>query len=350
LQDVTSLFTSACSSSRRVPSLETFFVFRTENYFCRSILVTLLHGTNVALTPFSRWSPNGTTVSGGHGEGKELNQLWNPLGLYVHDDQTVYVADHYNHRIMAWSSGAKQGQVVAGGHGEGNGLTQLNWPKDVIVDRSTDTLLICDGSNSRVVRWPRRDGKRGEILLSNIACWGLMIDDRGFLYISDRDKHEVRRFRMDGDLQGRVVVGGKDQGDATNQLNSPQYLFVDRNYSVYVSEKNNHRVMKWVEDAREGLVVAGGHEQGNDAQQLTDPCGVLVDDMGTVYVAERTNHRVMRWVRGADEGSVVVGVHDWGNAANQLNGPVGLSFDRDGHLYVVDQENNRVQKFELLSK
>jgi DNA-binding beta-propeller fold protein YncE len=96
--------------------------------------------------------------------------------------------------------------------------------------------------------------------------------------------------------------------------------------------------------------VAGGHEQGNDAQQLTDPCGVLVDDMGTVYVAERTNHRVMRWVRGADEGSVVVGVHDWGNAANQLNGPVGLSFDRDGHLYVVDQENNRVQKFELLSK
>ncbi|CAF5109912.1 unnamed protein product, partial [Rotaria sp. Silwood1] len=45
----------------------------------------------------------------------------NPWGLYVDDNQTIYVADHSNHRIVEWKQGATNGQVVAGGNGEGTG-------------------------------------------------------------------------------------------------------------------------------------------------------------------------------------------------------------------------------------
>jgi hypothetical protein len=39
-------------------------------------------------------------VAGGNGEGDGINQLSAPSGLYVDDDQTVYVADLSNHRIV----------------------------------------------------------------------------------------------------------------------------------------------------------------------------------------------------------------------------------------------------------
>jgi hypothetical protein len=32
---------------------------------------------------------------------------------------------------------------------------------------------------------------------------------------------------------------------------------------LYVSDRDNHRVMKWIKDAKEGIVVAGGNGQGN---------------------------------------------------------------------------------------
>ncbi|CAF2147696.1 unnamed protein product, partial [Rotaria magnacalcarata] len=86
------------------------------------------------------------------------------------------------------------GQVVAGGNGAGNGLNQLNGPADVLIDKETNSLIICDYYNRRVVRWSRRSGTtQGEILIDNITCSGLAMDEQRYLYVSDYVKHEVRR-------------------------------------------------------------------------------------------------------------------------------------------------------------
>ncbi|CAF4997192.1 unnamed protein product, partial [Rotaria sp. Silwood1] len=79
-----------------------------------------------------------------------------------------------------------------------------------------------------------------------------------------------------------------------NQLSQPHYVFVDRDHSVYVSDWENHRVMKWEEGAKQGIVVAGGQGYGNSLTQLNEPEGVVVDQLGTVYVADSGNHRIMR--------------------------------------------------------
>ncbi|CAF4075997.1 unnamed protein product, partial [Rotaria sp. Silwood1] len=236
----------------------------------------------------------------------------------------------------------------AGGNGEGNALNQLNRPSDVILDRATDHLLVCDRQNKRVVRWPHHNGTRGELILSNIECYGLTMDDRGFLYVSVLDKNEVRRFKVGGS-QGTVVAGGNGEGGRLDQLNSSTYLFVDRDHSLYVSDSNNHRIVKWVEGAKEGKVVAGGNGPGNDVKQLFNPMGVLVDPMGTVYVADSRNNRIMCWPRERAEGNVVIGASGVGNVRNQLDSPFGLSFDRHGHLYVVNFGRGTVQIFELMT-
>ncbi|CAF3381970.1 unnamed protein product, partial [Rotaria sp. Silwood2] len=111
-----------------------------------------LRASLIDIHPNARWQQDGVTVAGGNGLGNGINQLSNPWGLYVDDEQTVYVADQSNHRIMEWKSGTRTSQVVACGNGKGSGAHQLFYPQDVIVDKATDSLIICDSLNHRVVR------------------------------------------------------------------------------------------------------------------------------------------------------------------------------------------------------
>jgi sugar lactone lactonase YvrE len=285
-------------------------------------------------------------VAGGNQWGSESNQLNHPVGFFVDDDQTLYIAEQSDNRIVEWKSGATSGQVVAGGNGEGSAAHQLSNPTDVIVDQERDSLIICDDGNQRVVRWPRRNRTSGETIISNIYCRGLTMDESGALYVTDDRKHEVRRYRR-GESQGTVVAGGNGNGNRLDQLSNPRYVFVNRDHSVYVSDWRNHRVMKWVKDAKQGIVVAGGQEQGNGLTELSNPNGVVVDQLGTVYVADMGNQRIMGWAKGATHGSVIVGGNGRGEQSNQFQSLEGLSFDRRGNLYVADYHNRRVQKFSI---
>ncbi|CAF4177204.1 unnamed protein product [Rotaria sordida] len=197
----------------------------------------------------------------------------------------MIIADFYNHRIIQWKRGDTNGQVVAGGNGLGNRLDQLYDPTEVLIDKETDNLIICDHDNRRVVQWSRRSGTtQGEILIDNIYCFGLAMDDHRYLYISDVEKHEVRRYQV-GDKNGTIVAGGHGEGADRTQFSWPRYLFVDRQQAVYVSDSNNHRVMKWNKGATEGIVVAGGQGQGQGANltQLPFPNGLFVDMLGVTY-------------------------------------------------------------------
>ena len=266
--------------------------------------------------------------------------------MFIDNDQTILIADTYNHRIFESKKNSNNGQIVAGGNGPGNRNDQLNQPIAVIIDREDDSLIISDWGNRRVMRWPRRNDRTGQILILNIDCWDLKMDNYGYLYVFDREKHEVRRWKK-GEKNGTIVAGGNGKGNHLDQLNDPLSIFIDEDQSVYVADEQNHRVMKWMKSAREGIIVAGGQGEGNGLRQLSEPGGIIVDELGSVYVADSLNKRVMRWLKGAEEGTIVVGGNGNGQLLNQLNEPVDLSFDRENNLYVVDWGNDRVQRFDV---
>ncbi|CAF4934450.1 unnamed protein product [Rotaria socialis] len=129
----------------------------------------------------AKWAQNGVTIAGGNGGGNATNQLNLPHGIFVDDDQTVVIADYYNHRIMQWKNGdTTNGQVVAGG----NGFSQLNEPTYLFVDRQ-QTVYISDNYNHRVMKW------------------------------------------VEGAKEGIVVAGGQGKGTALTQLSHPNGIFVD---------------------------------------------------------------------------------------------------------------------------
>jgi sugar lactone lactonase YvrE len=294
----------------------------------------------------ARWTQQGATVAGGNEYGDGLHQLASPKGLAMDEDGTLFIAEYDNHRVIAWKSGAKTGHVIAGGLGKGNGSHQLHSPTHVLIDRETDSLVICDFGNRRVVRWPRQPSKAGSTMIENIGCWGITMDNQGFLYVSDNEKHEVRRYAR-GDTKGTLVAGGNGWGNGLNQLNAPYFLFVDRDQSLYVSDWRNHRVTKWLKGASTGVHVAGEIVDDDELTKRAYFEGVWIDAGGSIYVAEDENDRVTRWHVGGKKETVVVGGNGRGAGKNQFAVPAGLYFDRHGDLYVSDCRNHRVLRFNI---
>jgi hypothetical protein len=74
------------------------------------------------------------TIAGENGYRIGLDLLSHPLAISIDDDQTIYLADSSNHRIVEWKCNATEGRIVAGGDGEGHQINQLHYPTDVIID------------------------------------------------------------------------------------------------------------------------------------------------------------------------------------------------------------------------
>ncbi|CAF1352328.1 unnamed protein product [Adineta steineri] len=296
---------------------------------------------------FSEWKQNAIIVAGGIGGGSTLQQLHRPGQIFVDKNKNILIADIANHRIIEWKCGAPEGEIIAGGNEKGNGTNQLNSPAGVIIDQQNHSIIIADTGNKRLMQLLN---KNLQIIHKKIHCNYLAMDNQGFLYVSDTKYNKVRRWKIgEYDNEGIIVAGGNGNGKQLNQLNSPTFIFVGEDQSVYVSDSKNHRVMKWQKGAKEGTIVAGGNKKGKGLNQLSCPQGVIVDQLGQIYVVDGDNHRIMRWCEENKQGEMIVGGYEEGYTTDQFMNPSSLSFDLEGNLYVSDMETNRIQKFVVIS-
>ncbi|TAH14503.1 MAG: hypothetical protein EAZ12_00385 [Sphingobacteriia bacterium] len=100
-----------------------------------------------------------------------------------------------------------------------------------------------------------------------------------------------------------------------------------------------------------GTPLAGNRGVGFDLRQLNNPSAVIADAVGNLYIADRGNNRIQRWVAYDTIGNTIAGSQAGGGGSSptQLNLPSGIAFNNDGNLLVVDSRNNRIQQF-LLNK
>jgi hypothetical protein len=106
---------------------------------------------------------------------------------------------------------------------------------------------------------------------------------------------------------------------------------------------SNTPVLRW---NTTGTTVAGRTGIiGLSADTLQSPWDLVVDWADTIYVTDRFNNRVHKFLRGAGNGSTIAGQSNGisGTAANQFNQPMGIYADSSGNIYVSDVSNNRVQ-------
>ena len=314
------------------------------------------------LSPNATWMSGAGTVAGSAAglSGTGPSSFSSNKGIQIVDNNTLYIADTANNRVVVIRSGSTNATAIIGSLG--NASSQLNAPTDVFV--TSTFVYILDTLNYRVQRWSRNGsngttvagitGKPGNSSSTTTfgASYGIYIDKYGYLYVSDQSNHRVLRYAPDsssGD-SSVMVAGTGTPGSAPWQLNSPSKVFVDDHRAMYIADTNNHRVNKWTYGACSGVTVAGTGTSGTTASQLNYPVAVVVDSNQYMYIVDQSNYRIQRWAPGACAGDCLVGCSgSMGSGSNLLSSPQSLAFDNQGAVYVSDGGNHRVQRFLLTS-
>ncbi|UJR34665.1 hypothetical protein I4U23_027442 [Adineta vaga] len=315
------------------------------------------------LCPTAVWNPNATTIAGlasGNG-GSTSSQLNNPFDISVDSALNVYVSDFSNYRVMKWLYGSTSGTIVGPqlGYGTNSDTQHLNTATALYLDPTESNLYISDSLNCRILRC-NIISNNVTIVVGGSGCgsslntfsWsdGLYVDRFGYIYVSDYGNDRVLKFppNSNSSTMGTIVAGTGTSGSTLNQLNTPGGIYVDEsdNDALYVVDRLNHRVVKWLSNGTNITVVAGGNAAGTSYTQLNHPRYVYVDSFSTIYVSDTNNHRIMKWLKNARNGTLVVGITGLtGVIPSRLNNPYGVQFDKNGNLYVADYTNDRVQRF-----
>jgi len=154
------------------------------------------HLTN--LTKTMKWKQHGTTVIQSDPKALITN-------VYVDDNDTIYFSEYNYHRIMKSFMKTSNRQIVAGGNGPGTGLHQLWRPITFVFHLNNHSLIICDEGNRRIVRWSLENNQNGDLLISNVGCYGLALDRTGYLYVSNSFASEIQRWNIEHDFTMTIL-------------------------------------------------------------------------------------------------------------------------------------------------
>lgn len=336
--------------------------------------------TNIA-TGISTVAGNGTgeEICGDGGPATEAC-LFNPQGLAIGNDGSLYIADFENAVIRkvspngvisTFAGNGKLGNCGDGGPAVdaclwGPGYVAVGPDGSVYVsDQNTASIRKVDsGGTIHTVAGTGVSGYTGDggYATSSKLSWpqGIAVGPDGSLYIAEFGNNIIRRVGPDGVLT--TVAGNRTQGfcgdggpavDAC--LYDPEDVEVAEDGSLYIADSGNHRIRKVTPDGKIHTVVGSGKSgYCGDLGPALDACmswpvSVAVGNNGSLYVVDATQGRVRR-VGSNGIISTVAGTGNWGFTGDggpaldaKLGTPTYALVGPDGALYIADTLNNRVR-------
>ena len=187
-------------------------------------------------------------------------QFDDPRGIGVGPDGTVYVADHGNNRVQAFTPDGqflrKWGRN--GGDGSsGSGPGEFNEPRGVVTDAAGDVYVV-EKLNNRVQEFTpdgqiiRAFGGLGKAPGQLSLPYTAAIDEAtGSIYVTEVDNDRVSQFGLDGSFVGMWGRNGGDgsEGSGPGEFHDPYGIAVDCRGGVYVSDEENDRIQRFGDPA-----------------------------------------------------------------------------------------------------
>ena len=141
-----------------------------------------------------------TTIAGTGVDSSAPNTLYGPYGIFVDTNLNLYVADSKNDRIQLFLPGTSMGTTVAGATSATTTIS-ISFPTAIVLDADSN-LFVVDSGNNRIIG-------------SGLT---------GF----------------------RCILGCSGSGSSPNQLKDPIALSFDSFGNIYVTDKTNSRVQKFL--------------------------------------------------------------------------------------------------------
>jgi predicted membrane-bound mannosyltransferase/sugar lactone lactonase YvrE len=286
------------------------------------------------------------------GLGSQPGQFQRPRDLAFAPDGSLYVADTDNHRIQhltrdgdpleTWGSFADVTQGQAPG-----GTFYQPWGIAVGTDGS---VYVADTWNHRVQKFT----STGEFVKmwgyfgtaeQPDAFWGprdIAVDSKGRVYVTDTGNKRVVVFDADGNFLTQFGSAGLELG----QFDEPVGLAIDNQGKVYVADTWNQRIQVFSEV--DGTFVA---ERMWDVaawygQSLDNKPYLAVDAQGDVFAADPEGYRVLQF---NNRGDIIRYWGDYGVETNMFGLVGSVAVDPQGGIWVSDTGNSRMMHFSLPS-
>ena len=208
--------------------------------------------------------------------------------------------------------------------------------------------------------------------------WGVAVNERNEIAVTDRDNNRVHIFSSDG----TYLRSFGSQGDQEGEFDDPTGIAYLNNGNIVVADSENNRLQIFTKQG-EYLTKIGG--KGKLDHQFNYPWGLSVDSDGNIIVADADNKLIKiftpsgQFLRKFGEDSLVDPCHciqqdqyfivsdngdqsikvfntdgdfryrfgNNGEGDGEFNKPKCLSVDKAGHLMVCDSANDRVQILEM---
>jgi DNA-binding beta-propeller fold protein YncE len=249
----------------------------------------------------------GIIVAGNGMRGNSSDQLSSPSGLFIHEQtNTLYVADTGNSRVQKFPINRLPitGTTV---------ISKVADPTKIYIDddNTGPTIYVSVEGAERIEKWVNGASSGVQVGDRCFYCAGVWVDKEKNVYISEASAHCV--YKWSPRTNTTTVAAGRKgySGSTSDRLNSPTGIYVDGIRGVvYVADYANNRIQKWVTGAENGTTVAGlsTGDEGSDAESLSKPVSIRVDDdTYAVYVVDRNNQRIQRWLQNASMGDTIAG-------------------------------------------
>lgn len=224
-----------------------------------------------------------------------------PNGVAVAADGSLLVVDKNHYRVVRMDRG---GQFLQSFGGLGNRPRNLPAPYDIDIGPD-GSIYVCDRSYSRTGDYKDHDGVKvfgpdGRFLREiggmdyrpgepNNGPYGLDVDAGGHVWIADYHANRIRHYDPAGNL---VRTFGK-LGPGPGELSGPNDVAVDRDRGVvYVLEAINARVQSFSLDGEPGIRFGG---YGRGPEDLSYPQYLDLDPDGNLYVSDMGNRRIQKF-------------------------------------------------------
>ncbi|XP_078581858.1 E3 ubiquitin-protein ligase TRIM71-like [Branchiostoma floridae x Branchiostoma japonicum] len=217
------------------------------------------------------------------GEGSGIGQFNKPCGVTVSDEGEIFVADRENRRIQVFTlqgTFVRQFPTVVSGE-------EKMYPDDVAMDGEGNLWVVSAG-------FAVQYNKQGRVLrkfdLRHTMRWkGVAVDTRrNHIIITqttggwNMPHGEVLVFKPDGTLVRTV--------DQQQGMKYPQYITVDGEGNILVSDLINHCVYVYNEDGQFLFLFRDFGMDDQLAMGLKEPRGICTDRAGNIIVADWGYH------------------------------------------------------------
>ena len=261
-----------------------------------------------------------------------------PFGVFVDRNNTVYFATYFYQRISVWTGGSlNPTRNIAATLGRTYGIFVTN----------TGDIYFDDGMDHyQINRWSSNGANFAPVMYVNNSCCGVFIDTNNSLYCSLESGHRVIKRSLNSSTNAAVIAAGTGvRGSTSSGLSSPQGIFIDIYFNLYVADCDNNRIQRFQWNSYNGTTLVGNGASGTINLQC--PSGVVLDADGYLFIVDSYGHRIIG--SGPNGYRCLVACSGMGSTSTQLAYPRTLSFDSHGNMFVTDWNNARIQKFFLAS-